>query len=107
MPECFGKPAVTNACAFYQCMRGCGCAKHPAFPAPSLFEGETNAKLGQILPREGGVVSLTPSLRGAKRRRVRRSPTGEGGRNPDCFRGRALDCFAPLAMTIWLLLFDT
>jgi len=39
MPDCFGKPAVTNACAFYQCTRGCGCAKHPAFPAPSLFEG--------------------------------------------------------------------
>ena len=39
MPDCFGKPAVTNACAFYQYTRGCGCAKHPAFPAPSLFEG--------------------------------------------------------------------
>src|SRR5262249_15422085 len=39
MPDCFGKPAVTNACAYYQCTRGCGCAKHPAFPAPSSFEG--------------------------------------------------------------------
>jgi hypothetical protein len=47
MPDCFGKPAVTNACAFYHCTRGCGCAKHPAFPAPTAFEGETDAKLGQ------------------------------------------------------------
>jgi hypothetical protein len=37
MPDCFGEPVVTNACAFYQCTRGCGCAKHPAFPAPSEF----------------------------------------------------------------------
>jgi hypothetical protein len=50
---------VTNACAFYHCTRGCGCAKHPAFPAPSAFEGETNAKLGQILPRERGVISFS------------------------------------------------
>src|ERR1700757_2111389 len=39
MPDCFGKPAVTNSCAFYLCTRGCGCAKHPAFPAPSIFRG--------------------------------------------------------------------
>ena len=38
MPNCFGEPAVTNACAYYQCTRGCGCAVHPAFPAPSLLE---------------------------------------------------------------------
>jgi hypothetical protein len=25
---------VTNACAFYQCARGCGRAERPAFPAP-------------------------------------------------------------------------
>ena len=36
-PECFGGPVVTNACAFYHRTRGYGCAKHPAFPAPSLF----------------------------------------------------------------------
>ena len=38
-PDCFGGPVVTNACAFYLCTRGYGCAKHPAFPAPSLFSG--------------------------------------------------------------------
>jgi len=36
-PDCFGGPVVANACAFYLCTRGCGCAKHPAFPAPSDF----------------------------------------------------------------------
>src|SRR5689334_24832725 len=28
-----------DSCAFYLCTRGCGCAKHPAFPAPSVFRG--------------------------------------------------------------------
>jgi hypothetical protein len=37
MPDCFGEPVVTNACAFYQRTRGCGCAKHPAFPVPSIL----------------------------------------------------------------------
>jgi len=40
MPECFGEPVVTNSCAFFHCMRGCGCITHPAFPAPSSFEGQ-------------------------------------------------------------------
>jgi hypothetical protein len=44
MPDCFGKPAVTNACAFYQCTRGCGCAKHPAFPAPSVSRATRKAR---------------------------------------------------------------
>ena len=37
MSVCFDVPVVTNACAFYQCTRGCGCARHPAFPTPSSF----------------------------------------------------------------------
>jgi hypothetical protein len=41
-PECFGGPVVTNSCAFLLCTRGCGCAKHPAFPAPSVFEGHAS-----------------------------------------------------------------
>jgi hypothetical protein len=28
-----------DSCAFYLCTRGCGCAKHPAFPAPSVLRG--------------------------------------------------------------------
>jgi hypothetical protein len=43
-PECFGGPVVTNACAFYPCTRGYGCAKHPAFPAPSDFEGHARCR---------------------------------------------------------------
>src|SRR5579872_5347616 len=41
-----------------------GAAKHPAFPAPSAFEGRRQAKLGRDSPRERGVTSL----RGATRR---------------------------------------
>src|ERR1700752_1248566 len=49
----FGEPAVTNSCAFYPCTRGCGCAKHPAFPAPSILRGTPFfAKPGQIVPRQ-------------------------------------------------------
>ena len=29
----------TYSCAFYFCMRGCGCIGRPAFPAPSDLEG--------------------------------------------------------------------
>src|SRR3982074_2896009 len=72
------------------CTRDRGCSKHPAFPAPSIgreiFQG-----LGRIAPRDREVVSVTrevvsvtiaTSLRGAKRRLVRRSSTSEGGSNP-------------------------
>ncbi len=34
------------------CTRDRGCSAHPAFPAPSLFEGERNANLGQDMPRD-------------------------------------------------------
>jgi hypothetical protein len=30
------EPVVTNARAYYQYTRGCGCGGHPAFPAPSV-----------------------------------------------------------------------
>ena len=36
MPGETGEPVVTNSYAFLFCMRGCGCAKHPAFPTPFL-----------------------------------------------------------------------
>jgi hypothetical protein len=40
------------------CTGGCGCAKHPAFPAPSLLEGgKFLAYLGRIASREGENVS--------------------------------------------------
>ena len=52
-PECFGGPVVTCLRGFFTCTQGCGCAKHPAFPAPSDFWGTTDdARLGQIVPRE-------------------------------------------------------
>src|SRR5689334_25333226 len=39
MPDCFGVPVVTCLRAFYICTQGCGCDKHPAFPAPPFPEG--------------------------------------------------------------------
>ena len=39
MPDCFGVPVVTCLRAFFHCTQGCGCDKHPAFPAPSFLRG--------------------------------------------------------------------
>ena len=39
VPDVSGVTVVTNACAYYQCARGCGRAKRPAFPAPSFIKG--------------------------------------------------------------------
>src|SRR5712671_1291212 len=40
------------------CMRGCGCIKRPAFPAPSDLSGrKAQTQLGHILPRDCGPVS--------------------------------------------------
>jgi hypothetical protein len=48
-PDDPDEPVVTSSCAFYFCIRGCGCIWHPAFPAPSvLFEGNAHAKLAQV-----------------------------------------------------------
>jgi hypothetical protein len=39
--------------------RGCGCAWHPAFPAPSIWRGRMLiAKLGCVAPREYNVTSV-------------------------------------------------
>jgi hypothetical protein len=60
--------------------------RHPAFPAPSHLRDGALAEPGQIMPRECGCSSLRA------KRLVRRS-LGEGGSNPDCFRGSDVDGF--------------
>src|ERR1700704_5214926 len=40
MPGDPGATVVTNARAYYQYTRGCGCNGHPAFPTPSVFGAE-------------------------------------------------------------------
>jgi hypothetical protein len=39
MPDCFGEPVVTNSCAFYFAHEAAGEPDHPAFPAPSIWDG--------------------------------------------------------------------
>src|SRR6202048_3117882 len=39
MPDDTGEPVVTTVC-FLPLHTGCGCIGHPAFPAPSIFQGE-------------------------------------------------------------------
>jgi hypothetical protein len=38
-PDRSGEPVVTYSYAQHFCIRGCGCIRHPAFPAPSVFGG--------------------------------------------------------------------
>ncbi len=85
MPGRSGVTVVTNSYAFLFCMRGRGCIARPAFPAPSIFQGERFLQnLGRLAPRECGDISEigTTSLRGAKRRS-----------NPLLLSGN-MDCFA-------------
>src|SRR6201997_1996655 len=84
MPDCFGKPAVTNACAFYLCTRGCGCAKHPAFPAPSEF---LRATVDQNSGRSCRGNTLARHCEERSDEAIHGAASGE------------MDCFASLAMT--------
>jgi hypothetical protein len=62
-----------------------GCSKHPVFPAPSNFEeGNEDANLGRLVPRE------------CKSSFSRHCERSEAIHLSAC---RAMDCFAPLAMT--------
>src|SRR5258705_10687117 len=70
------------------CTRGCGCTAHPAFPAPSVFEGEwLCARLRRFAPRGACGISA-PSLRAQRSNPLFLSLRGE------------MDCFASLAMTV-------
>jgi hypothetical protein len=71
------------------CARGCGCSGHPAFPAPSVFEGQRSVQLGRIAPRDGGCMSGFDV--------IARSESDEAIRTASAWR--ILDCFASLAMT--------
>ena len=109
-----GRPGVSGStcvssvhhCASVQ-HRGHGCRPAPGLPCALFMERvRRQAKLGQNMPRECGVVCIVwnplvdcadastrrtrfnASLRGAKRRS-----------NPGCRGGGILDCFASLAMT--------
>src|SRR5579872_751193 len=48
----FGEPVVTNSCAFFFCARGCGRARRPAFPAPSVFRRDVTLKNSDAMRRE-------------------------------------------------------
>jgi hypothetical protein len=55
------EPVCSCASLSKFCTRDRGCSAHPVFPAPSIFFGRmTDAELGRIMSREGGVVSLIP-----------------------------------------------
>jgi hypothetical protein len=58
MPDVFGVTVVTNACAYYQCARGCGRAERPAFPAPSVRGGKASCSNSGELRRESAEVCL-------------------------------------------------
>jgi hypothetical protein len=58
MPGVSGVTVVTNSYAFYFCIRGCGRAERPAFPALSHPEGNIDASLGRTPRREADRACL-------------------------------------------------
>jgi hypothetical protein len=96
MPGDSGATVVTTLCLLPM-HRGCGCIGHPAFPTPSIGR-KIFQRPGRIAPRGRKAVSGPPSLRGAKRRLVRRSYERRRKQSILSLRGE-MDCFASLAMT--------
>ena len=97
--DCSGEPVVINSCAFYFCTRGYGCIEHPAFPAPSVWEGKEISGKPRAYRAARSRNCIYTSLRGAN-----------GSREcapDDRLRDEAIhpsacgpmDCFASLAMT--------
>ena len=73
-----GSPVVTNSCAFLVAHEAAGAAKHPAFPAPSVFEDVVLAKLGHVVSRECEIMSkhvmqASGKMKNALARRIRSS----------------------------------
>jgi hypothetical protein len=68
----------------------------PGLPCALYFLGERYAYLGRLVPRERGVMLRTISV-------IARSACDEAIQ----FLRAALDCFAPLAMTVLDTLFES
>jgi hypothetical protein len=82
---------VTNACAFYQCARGCGRAERPAFPAPSdrrVRKFESKPRAYQAARSRSCVWTSLPATN-AKRLRK-----GAKRRSNPAFAAVTMDCFA-------------
>ena len=62
-PGDFGATVVTTVCLL-PLHAGCGCLGHPAFPAPSVFEGRCSCK--PRAPRRRGTRSRVPDAFGPK-----------------------------------------
>src|SRR5882757_7232484 len=78
------------------CARDLGCSVHPVFPAPSSFsEGEIEANLGRIAPRECGRTSCS-YLKMEFGCLIVIASAAKQSISP---HERRMDCFAALAMT--------
>ena len=64
-----GGPVVTNSYAFHFCIRGCGCIRRPAFPAPS--RGEPFRQNSGVSRRE----DAESCLRGSGQRLAKTEPS--------------------------------
>src|ERR1700749_1459309 len=56
VPGDFGVPVLASRAFVFFGTQGSGCVVHPAFPAPSIFEGHRIARLGRK-SRRGDAVS--------------------------------------------------
>ena len=89
MPDVSGVTVVTNACAFYQCARGCGRAERPAFPAPSDWGGRND----QAKPRAKHAREIAKLCLGVFAR-------SEATKQSSFLSCGSMDCVASLAMTM-------
>jgi hypothetical protein len=97
MPIVPALPVVTAAC-FFACRRATGAAGIRHSLRPLYFRGDKFAKLGQILLRERGAVTLLVIARSVGDEAIHGATSGD------------MDCFASLAITtswsprpVWLL----
>jgi len=95
MPGRSGVTVVTNSCAFYYCIRGCGRIARPAFPAPSddQMAGNSLAKLGCTPRDRKGVFKIgATSLPAANAKRLRKGALAT--KQSTLSFCRSMDCFA-------------
>jgi hypothetical protein len=89
-PDRSGEPVVTNSYVFYFYIRGCGCIRRPAFPAPSFLEGQGFFASPGRCPRRG-IGRLYPVV-------IARSASDEAilmfVKQSTCSPCRFMDCFA-------------
>src|SRR6202158_1089452 len=100
MPGESGGPVVTNSCAFLFRTRGCGCSGHPASTAPSLGEW---IRQNSGASRRGKAELYFVVIARSNLSDVAQRAKAEATKQSIGIGALAVDCVAPLAMTVVVL----